>query len=246
MTTSELPHADDAGAADQVSELLPWFAAGTLAPAERKFVQDWLAHHGEQHPDLIAELAWLRRTATQTREVARVSPKLAEAGLQALMMRLARDAGHVVPAAKFKPTSSGSARAGLFSRLWQGLASLFAPRPILVYGLFAVMLVQGGVIGKLMLRLPAAEQAPLSGEEAANNKPPAAAGDDVVFTVAFRANARESEIRDVIQGAGAQLTGGPSALGMYRLTVPALKAESAQAVFRGAMPNVVDSVKREE
>ena len=163
------------------------------------------------------------------------------------MMRIARDAGRAVPAAaKVKQGPSGPARPGLFGRLWQGVANLFAPRPILVYGLLTVMLVQVGVIGTLMRREPSAEQTPLSGEEVAANKPIAAVGGDVVFTVAFRANARESEIRDVIQGAGAQLIGGPSALGMYKLSVPAAKAESAHAVMRGAMPNVVDSVKREE
>ncbi len=253
MTTLDLPSADDPAALDQVSELLPWFAAGTLAPAERKFVQDWLARHGDLHPELIAELAWLRRTATQAREVARVSPKLAQAGLNELMLRIARDAGRQVPpAAKVKPAGNGSGKGfgkrpvGLLVGLGRGLANLFAPRPILVFGLLAVMLVQVGVIGKLMLREPAAEQAPLGAETGSAVKPMAMAGELVVFTVAFRANARESEIRDVLQAAGAQLTGGPSALGLYRLAVPSVKAEAAQAVLRGSMPNVVDSVKKEE
>ena len=253
MTALDLPSADDPAAVDQVSELLPWFAAGTLAPTERKFVQDWLARHGDLHPELIAELAWLRRTATQTREIARVSPKLAQAGLNELMLRIARDAGRQVPAAaKAKPGGGGNGmgmgkrRVGLLGRLGQGLANLFTPRPILVFGLLAVMLVQVGVIGKLMLREPAAEQTPLGGETGSPIKPIAVAGELVVFTVAFRANARESEIRDVLQAAGAQLIGGPSALGLYRLAVPIVKAEAAQAVLRGSMPNVVDSVKKDE
>lgn len=251
MTALDLPSADDPAAVDQVSELLPWFAAGTLAPAERKFVQDWLARHGDLHPELIAELAWLRRTATQAREVARVSPKLEQAGLNELMLRIARDAGRLVPAAaKVKPGGNGSGVGkrpiGLLVRLGQGLANLFTPRPMLVFGLLAVMLVQVGVIGKLMLREPAAEQAPLGGETGVAVKPNAAGGEDVVFTVAFRANARESEIRDVLQAAGGQLIGGPSALGLYRMAVPSAKAEAAQAVLRGSMPNVVDSVKKDE
>ena len=255
MTTLDLPSADDPAALDQVSELLPWFAAGTLAPAERKFVQDWLARHGDQHPEVIAELAWLRRTATQAREVSRVNPKLAQAGLNELMLRIARDAGRQVSAPakiKVKPGGVGSGGGmgkrpvGLFGRLAQGLANLFTPRPVLVFGLLAVMLVQAGLIGNLMLREPVAEQAPLGGETVSPIKPIAVAGEDAVFSVAFRANARESEIRDVLQAAGAQLIGGPSALGMYRLAVPSAKAGAAHAVLRGSMPNVVDSVKKEE
>jgi hypothetical protein len=247
MTALGLPTIDDRSAAGQVTALLPWFAAGTLTPVERKFVQDWLARYGDQHPGVVAELTWLRRTATQSREVSRVSPKLAQAGLNNLMLRIARDAGRQVPAAtRPRPSVNGKPGTGLLARAGRGLANLFAPRPILVFGLLTVLLIQGGLIGKLMWRQPPAEQGLSSGEAEPIVKTIAASGGDAVFTVSFRANARESEIRDVLQGAGAQVIGGPSALGMYRISVPANKAEAAQAVLRGAIPNVLDTVKKDE
>ena len=72
----------------QVREWLPWFAAGGLAPDERQFVQTWLARQGPQHPELAAELEWLRCTAAQVRELADVQRPAPESGLAELMARI--------------------------------------------------------------------------------------------------------------------------------------------------------------
>ncbi len=223
---------DDAAATDQVRELLPWFAAGTLAPDERQFVDAWLARHGAQHPAMVAELSWLRRSAAQARELARAQAPAPEAGLAELMARIGTESGRAAPAAP------GAQHFGRRFSLW--LAELLAPRPALAFGLVAVMLLQAAVIGSQMTREPAA-LVPLGGNHAPTGS---AAADAVVLGVVFNADAREAEVRAVLAAAGAQIVGGPSALGLYLVAVPKPQAEAAIATLQASKPTV-ESVQRE-
>ncbi len=224
---------DDPAATDQVLELLPWFAAGTLAPDERQFVDAWLARHGAQHPAMVAELTWLRRSAAQARELAQAQAPAPEAGLSELMARIGAERGPAAPAAPGALQPFGR-------QFSQWLAELLAPRPALAFGLVAVMLLQVAVIGSLMTREPA-EFVPLGGPNAPVGS---AVADDVVLSVAFSASAREAEIRAVLAGAGAQIVGGPSALGLYLVAVPKAQAEAAVATLQASKPTV-ESVQRE-
>ena len=223
---------DDPAATDQVRELLPWFAAGTLAPHQRQFVDAWLARHGAQHPALVAELSWLRRSAAQARELAQAQAPAPEAGLAELMARIGAERGRAAPAAP------GAQHFGRRFSHW--LAELLAPRPALAFGLVAVMLLQGAVIGSLLTREPAAI-VPLGGSRAPLGS---AAADAVVLSVVFSASAREAEVRAVLAAAGAQIVGGPSALGLYLVAVPQARAEAAVATLQASRPTV-ESVQRE-
>lgn len=225
MTAFEI---DDPAAVVQVREWLPWFAAGTLAPAERQLVHAWLNRHGAQHAAITAELSWLRRTATQARELAQAHSPAPDAGLAELMARIGAERHRAAPATS-----------GALLRFSQWLADLLAPRPALAFALVAVMLLQVAVIGSLMTREPA-EQIPLGGATRANG----AAADTVWLSVAFHANAREADIRAALARTGAQIAGGPSALGLYRVAVPKAQVDAAMAALSSST-STVESVQRE-
>ncbi len=225
MTASDI---DDPSAVVQVREWLPWFAAGTLAPAEQQFVHAWLDRNGAQHASITAELNWLRRTATQARELVHAHSPAPDAGLVELMARIGAERRRAAPAASgaFRPF-----------RLW--LADLLAPRPALAFAVVAMLLLQAAVIGSLMTREPA-EQVPLGGATSAIGAP----ADSVWLSVAFHANAREADIRAALARAGAQIVGGPSALGLYRVAVHKAQADAAMAALLSST-TTVESVQRE-
>ena len=106
------------------------------------------------------------------------------------------------------------------------------------WALAGVVAVQAGVIGVLLSMPPqGGEQVPLSGGAAS------AAADTVVFTVAFKPQASEAAIRALLAQAQAQIIGGPSALGLYRVAVARSRVAAAQAVF-DADRAVVESAQR--
>lgn len=111
--------------------------------------------------------------------------------------------------------------------------------PAMAFGIAAVVMVQAGVIGALLLTSPA-EQALLSGEVPALNS---AAVNQVQLTVAFNPQTTELAIRQLLAAAGAQILSGPSALGLYIVVVPTAKAEGAVSQLRAAK-GVVESVQQ--
>jgi hypothetical protein len=214
-------------ALQRVRELLPLHAAGVLQGPELAFVEQWLQQHADASPDITAELAWLRTTVAQARTNA--SEAAPEAGLADLMARIDAERR---PAPR--PASAPAAPASWLA--WLG--ELLAPRrPALALGVAAVVLAQAAVIGSLLTRAPA-EQEPLAGGVAAP------LGDSVVFSIAFRPEAREAELRALLGAAGAQVVAGPSALGLWRVAVPKARVDAALAAWQAA-PALVESVQRE-
>lgn len=106
-------------------------------------------------------------------------------------------------------------------------------RALLVYALGAAS--AAGVI-LTMIPLPATrvEVVPLGAPA------PAAPANMWVFDVVFRDEATAAQIRAALQDAGAEVVGGPSALGVWRVAVPAERA--AQARQRLAAQPAVESV----
>jgi len=97
----------------------------------------------------------------------------------------------------------------------------------------SMLLAQAAVIGYLVHERDAA-LTPLSGQ-------PPAAGD--LLQVAFRPDATERDIRGLLASVDAELVGGPGALGVYTIRVPAGRADAAAAALRGRT-DVVESVTR--
>ena len=222
----------------RVQELLPWFAMGALTDDDQTFVEQWLARHGTDHPELQAELAWLRGTATLARENAR--EHAAEAGLGDLMARIAVE----------RPLSASVPHGPQGSTRWARFAAWvldsLAPRsPARAFAVAAVVLAQTVVISTLLMR-ETGEQTPLSGASVG-----ATVGTSVgalqgmaLFTVAWRADAREADIRALLASAQAQIVAGPSALGLYRVMVPVALAPAGLAALQAAS-HLVESVQAE-
>lgn len=204
----------------RLHELLLFHAVGALMGDDLAFVEQWLAQHGAAHPEVLHELAWLRRSATQARENAH-EPQ-AQAGLGELMARIAAE----------RP-----APARAVPSMAQRLSGWWSSRPALGMALAAVVLVQTVVIGSIMQR-DAAEQVPLAGRGAP------ALVDGAVFSVAFKSGVSEEQMRALLQREKLHIVGGPSALGLWRVSADKSRADAALAALQAAS-TLVESVQRE-
>ncbi len=226
----------------RVQALLPWFAMGVLTGEDQAFVEQWLAAHGADHPALQAELAWLLGTATLARENARhtANKHAAVAGLGDLMARIAAER----PSSASLPLMARTGPQGLtwLARCTAWLADNLAPRrPAMALAVAAVVLAQTVVIGTLLTR-ENSEQAPLSGPSVGTSL--GATQGMVLFTVAWRADAREADIRALLASTQAQIVAGPSALGLYRVALPIAHAPLGLAALRAAS-HLIESVQAE-
>jgi anti-sigma factor RsiW len=164
-------------------------------------------------PAARAELEWLRALKRDLPET--LAMPAGDLGQARLMQRIALE--------RAGPKAAELARRAERPR-WQ----------LPAFALAAAMLVaQAGVIG-FLLHDRDASLAPLAG-------PPAAAGD--LLQVTFRPDATERDIRALLGSVQAELVGGPGALGVYTVRVPAGRAEAAAAALRGRA-DLVDSVSR--
>jgi hypothetical protein len=247
------PPAPEAADLARVRELLPWHTRGALEGADQAFMQSWLHRHPQLPADIEAELAWLQSTERLVREddaqragdASQVA--LADEGLALLMAHIAADRNPrqtSAPAVLASPGNAGKGRsntprAGFWQRLREGASAVFAPRaPAFALGVVAIALVQAAVIGTLLSR-ESAQQVPLTGEPGIF-----VAANMAVFTLAFKPQADEQSIRDLLNRAGAQIVAGPTSLGLYRIAVPREGAAAAIAAFAAAHA-VVESVQRD-
>lgn len=241
---------------DRARELLAWHAQGVLTGQDRAFMDQWLETNVADHPEITAELAWLRSTATQLQAQVQAQAHLAQqsenAGLNTLMQRIAFEkAGNQenspgkaaqeqtlpAPNASLRPQTGSQATWGERIAVW--LSDVLGARsPALALGVAAVVIAQAGVIGALLVNAPASQE-PLSGTGSGVAMP----ADQVFLTVAFNPRASELAIRTVLASANAQIVAGPSALGLYTVAVPSAKADSLAAQLLAAA-GVVDSVQR--
>lgn len=255
MTAIPPPSPPSPEAADlaRVRELLPWYASGALDGADQAFMQTWLQRHPQLPADIEAEMAWLQSTellardedAARAKDASQVA--LADEGLALLMTRIAADRNPKqapAPALLASPGHAGKGRVnapsiGFWQRLREGVSAVFAPRaPAFALGVVAIALVQAAVIGTLLSR-ESAQQVPLTGEPGIF-----VAANMAVFTVAFKPQADEQAIRELLNRANAQIVAGPTSLGLFRIAVPREGAVAAMATF-STMPAVVESVQRD-
>jgi len=182
---------------DDLNALLPFYANGTLEGAELAALETALAADG----DLRAELAALRaiRDTMQSEEVQ--SP--GDLGLARLMRDVTAEASpETAP-----PAASDNVVPLTRLRLWQVAAAL-----VLAVGLGLNLLPDAG------------RRAPQIDAAMSDSPAPAAvpgfalaSGGIADFTVIFAPDATEAAIRALLLEAGVEITGGPSALGLYGL-----------------------------
>lgn len=192
--------------------LLPWLAAGKLSGSERERVQAWL----EASPEARAELAWWQAVGRDLRAhtASQMAQQDGDLGLARFHQALSQLPARPASAA---PRASWPRRWMLWWRIhWQSPALAAC---LLVIGIQAVLWQQPGH--------PTAPLEALSGTQQAT------AG---VLLVAFEPTASEADIRSLLGGLNAQIIGGPSALGLYRVQVGAdiaaarVQLERAQGV----------------
>ncbi|MES2941910.1 MAG: hypothetical protein V4772_03460 [Pseudomonadota bacterium] len=249
------PGLDDLDPADEfemVQELLPWYAQGTLEGAELAFVQQWLALHMTEHPEIAAELAWLRSSATHLQAAASaqmqqtMSDGAMDLGLAALMQRIAQErapeaalpvANKTASKPPVRPGSSQTKDSWLvrFGDWLHERFGMLSPAP--AFAAVALILVQAGVIGVLLLQKPADQEA-LSGPPGLVTPANAA-----LLTVAFNPQSREQDIRQTLLNAKATIVSGPSALGLYVLSVSADQLAQSMSQLQAAK-GIVESVQR--
>jgi anti-sigma-K factor RskA len=190
----------------EIEELLPWYAAGTLSPAERRQVEAALA----ADPELAALLAItheeMGEAVLDTEQLATPSPK----ALDKLMAKIEAE-----PARR---------RSGLAAfDIGEQLAAWLSPRTLGWAAAAATLLVvaQAGLITARLLPGSPAQYTTASAPEAA------AAGRFVI--VGFQPGATAEAIARTLEGAGASIVDGPRPGGLYRLRIGAADMAAAEA-----------------
>jgi hypothetical protein len=181
------------------TDLLPWYANGSLAQADMKQV----ANHLAQCDQCIRELRFLQGLHEQVRQVEAVHAP-GEFGLR----RLQRDI-------RLGDTVRSSNKA----RRWQWLAA----------AAMLVILVQAGVIFNLQQ-----QQTDLYTPSGASH------GEGVVLQVQFTQQVSAARIQQVLQSVDASIISGPSAIGLYRLSLNVAPQNAEQ------IQQIIDTLKQQK
>lgn len=252
----DIENFDHAEELAMVQELLPWYAQGTLEGAESAFVRQWLILHAAEHPEINAELAWLSSSAGHLQTAANAQMQQATAGstmdlgLAALMQRIAQERASE-PSVQAADKTTARLPSGLTDRLsgsktkdtWTvRLGDWFHERfsmrsPAPAFAVVALMLVQAGVIGVLLLQKPADQEA-LSGSPGL-----VIPANTVLLTVAFNPQSPEQDIRQTLRNAKANIVSGPSALGLYVVSIAEDQLTQGMSQLQEAK-GIVDAVQR--
>lgn len=216
---------------EEVQDLLPWLAAGSLGAADRQRVEAWLAQHPDD-VDVRAELAWLRVTASQVHAEAQAQLPPANQGLERLLQKVRGEGAAGASAAP--PAQPAVALRSPWQALWRWLGEASPTRSL---GLAGLALAQAAVIVVLLQR-PADDAGP--GQVPLSQLPSLA--DGALLQVTFAPTATEAQIRAALQLAKATLVAGPGALGVYTVAVPRAAAVASAAALR-QQAGVVDSVQ---
>lgn len=208
---------------DQFDELLPFYVNGTLAEADRAWVDAYL----KEHPQAAAELDRCRTLHSRIR--ADVPAVSSEVGLERAIGRIRSDG----PAPQL---SRRAAPPSLWERASQWLATL-VPQPVLKPA-FAVALAVVAVQGVVIVQMAAERDDESS---MIRSLPPGQVAEQGPYLkVNFKSDAREADIRMLLIEVRGSLAAGPGQLGDYYVRVPPPQAETLAAQFRAS--TIVDAV----
>ncbi len=199
-------------------ELLPWYANGTLSPADREFVEA----HLDDDPTFRQQLAFYKAIQKELQEsIPEIRPDL---GLAETLKKINEDIS--IKASKKK---SGT-------KLNEWLLGLFnlnvIPRGVFAFSL-AIVAAQTIVIGYMASN----QSDDFSQIRASQNAPPSVGP---FIKISFRPDAKEVDIRFLMIQMGATIVGGPSQLGDYFLFLSPDRTDWAAQQLRKSP--IVDSV----
>jgi len=217
-----------------LSELLPWYANGTLPDADRARVDEML----RSDPLAAGELAWLQ--SLQQKVQADVPEVSDEVGLERTMRRIHAEAA-AEEAAISRAAAAQAASAPQAQRARPRVPSLTEREREWFDGMrlspaFAmaalVIVVQAGVIFNLAGSDNEYEQI--------RSLPGAAEQGGQLFRIAFKPEASESDIRMLLVGVQGNIESGPGQLGDYYVRVPTDGAQEAGNTLKAAP--IIDEV----
>ena len=196
------------------SELAPWHVNGTLSAVDRAWVDDYL----RAHPKAAAELEWYASLQQKIKaDVPQVSPEI---GLDRLLDRVRMEKRRTAE----RRTQHAIDR--FLGPVKEFVASLFL-RPTYAYAAAALVVVQAGVIGALIVEQRNTEQ-----EYSEYRSIATVPATGPLLRVSFKADARETDIRNALIDIGGTLVGGPGQLGEYVVRVPTDRIEVAANTLR--------------
>lgn len=203
-------------------ELLPFYVNGTLAEADRA----WIDAYVREHPQAAAELERCR--TLQQRIRADVPAVSSEVGLERAMARIRREGPAPQLARRAAPPS-------WWERVGEWVSAL-VPQPVLkpaFVAALAVVAVQGVVIVQM------------AGDDDESSlirsAPPTAAVEQGPYLkVNFKGDAREADIRLLLVEVHGSLAAGPGQLGDYYVRVPPAQADAVAGKFKASA--IVDAV----
>jgi hypothetical protein len=204
-------------------ELLPFYVNGTLAEADRAWVDDYL----RDHPHARAELHWTRSLQTRLHEdVPAVS---SEVGMARALARIHTDGPQPQRARR-------AAEPTLFERFSAWMSSV-VPQPVLrpaFAGAIAVVALQAVAIVHLLGEREddASQIRAMQGAAVADKGP--------YLKLNFKPDAREADIRLLLVEVNGNLAAGPGQLGDYYVRVPANQV--AAVTEKAKASGIVDGV----
>jgi hypothetical protein len=203
---------------DELYALLPWYANGTLGPADRDRVERALADDGA----LSASLARIIEERHETMLLNEAIPAPRAGGIDVLLARIEADA----------PRRDRTARPGFLAGL---LGASWGPRFVALAGVAAalVIIAESGALLDLMSRAPSDGPAYVI----ASIEPPNPADQSVLF-VSFADGAGLGAVSKLLRANHATIIEGPLAGGLFRVAVPAAEADAVLSEFK-AHPDLV-------
>jgi anti-sigma factor RsiW len=192
----------------EIEDLLPWYAAGTLAPTEARRVEAALA----RDPELARSYELVREELVQAISLNEALGAPSGALFERLFQRIEAEAPRVPRRLSWR------------ARVQAWLAErrvLHSPRALAWAGAaaLAVIVVQAGFLAHL------ARDGSGAGFEVASG-PSAGAGAGAVVLVAFTDGATAAQIAALLQARNATIIEGPRAGGIFRLRLPAALASA--------------------
>jgi hypothetical protein len=216
----------------EFESLVPWYVNGTLEPKQR----EWVEQYVRDHPEAASELRWHESLQNKIRENSPAVPP--DIGWDKFQRRIREEGRSVSPR---REERTGGVGPGFFQ-----IVGAWVRRPSMAYIASALVVVQAGVIGSLMLQHGKKEQEfsevrSVRGVEAARGP---------VLQVRFKPETPERDIRLLLAGVNGDLVGGPGQLGDYIVSVPADQIATAAKILGGSasieMVNVLPTMPSKE